>query len=96
MEPSMAVRQNTTMNSFRESELAMRETPCLHLRPPDSADLDFMVNLFARPELVAHRPDPEPDSPEASKARLERTIRHDIRNSAPRRSANTSARTTVG
>ncbi len=35
-----------------------------------------MVNLFARPELVAHRPHPEPDSPEFSKTRLEHTIGH--------------------
>jgi hypothetical protein len=60
------------MNSFCVSEVPLRMTSRLRLCPPDPADLTFMVNLFGRPELVAHRPNPEPDSPESSKARLER------------------------
>lgn len=35
-----------------------------------------MAALFARPELVAHRPDPAPDPPAASLARLERERAH--------------------
>ena len=68
--------QNSAMSSFDQSALARRETVRLRLRPPSIADLEFIVNLFARPELVAHRPHPEPDSPEFSKTRLEHTIGH--------------------
>lgn len=62
------------MTSFGEFEVARRETARLRLRPPESADLDFIVNLFAQPELVARRPHPAPDSRQASKARLERAL----------------------
>ncbi|MCJ8520624.1 RimJ/RimL family protein N-acetyltransferase [Pseudorhizobium tarimense] len=51
-------------------------TPRLHLRPPNPSDLDFLVRLFSLPELVAHRPNPRPDTPEESAARLDRDIRH--------------------
>jgi [ribosomal protein S5]-alanine N-acetyltransferase len=64
------------MSSFCESEVSTRVTSRLRLRPPSPADLNFMVGLFGCPELVAHRPHPEPDSPEASKARLERDMGH--------------------
>ena len=46
------------------------------MRRPVQADLDFMVALFARPELVAHRPHPYPDSPEVTATRFERDIDH--------------------
>jgi RimJ/RimL family protein N-acetyltransferase len=51
-------------------------TERLTLRRPDLKDLDFVVRLFSLPELVAHRPDPTPDLPEASRHRLERDIEH--------------------
>ncbi|WP_442920225.1 GNAT family N-acetyltransferase [Mesorhizobium sp. WSM4935] len=46
------------------------------LRKPRQTDLDFLADLFSRPELVAHRPDPTPDSPQQSAARLSRDIDH--------------------
>jgi RimJ/RimL family protein N-acetyltransferase len=64
------------MSSFGESDMSTRMTCRLRLRPPSPADLNFMVDQFGRPELVAHRLHPEPDSPEASRARLERDIGH--------------------
>ncbi|MBZ9662093.1 GNAT family N-acetyltransferase [Mesorhizobium sp. ESP-6-4] len=48
----------------------------LSLRRPTTADLDFLVDLFSRPELVAHRPDPTPDTPQQSSAKLARDIDH--------------------
>ncbi|MCQ2003777.1 GNAT family N-acetyltransferase [Rhizobium sp. NRK18] len=51
-------------------------TSRLTLRPPDQRDLSFMTALFAKPELVAHRPDPTPDSRVVTKARLAREISH--------------------
>ncbi|RAZ92787.1 GNAT family N-acetyltransferase [Mesorhizobium hawassense] len=48
----------------------------LLLRRPAAADLDFLVDLFSRPELVAHRPDPTPDTLQQSAARLARDIDH--------------------
>lgn len=51
-------------------------TDRLHLRPPGLYDLEFMTALYARPELVAHRPVPEPDSAEASAQRLARSLQH--------------------
>jgi RimJ/RimL family protein N-acetyltransferase len=56
--------------------LERRRTRRLVLRRPEAADLDFVISLFALPELVAHRPDPTPDSPEQSAARLTRDIAH--------------------
>ena len=53
-----------------------RRTARLLLRPPEPDDIDFLTALFSRPELVAHRPDPRPDSPEQSAARLARDIAH--------------------
>lgn len=53
-----------------------RNTGRLLLRRPEPGDLASVVALFARPELVAHRPDPRPDSPEASAERLARDIAH--------------------
>jgi [ribosomal protein S5]-alanine N-acetyltransferase len=64
------------MSVFAKPELVLRTTSRLHLRPPSLADLGFTADLFACTELVAHRPHPEPDSPEASRARLERNIEH--------------------
>ncbi|WP_095198696.1 GNAT family N-acetyltransferase [Mesorhizobium carmichaelinearum] len=48
----------------------------LLLRRPAQADLDFLVDLFSRHELVAHRPDPVADTPQQSAARLARDIGH--------------------
>lgn len=56
--------------------VAVRRTERLLLRPPGPADRDFIIALFSRAELVAHRPDPTPDPPEASIARLLRDITH--------------------
>ncbi|PDT00741.1 GNAT family N-acetyltransferase [Rhizobium chutanense] len=55
---------------------AMRQTTRLRLRIPEPADIHFLTELFSRPELVAHRPVPRPDSPEESAARLARDIKH--------------------
>jgi ribosomal-protein-alanine N-acetyltransferase len=54
----------------------IRHTPRLSLRMPEERDLDFVTALFARPELVAHRPDPTPDSPSESARRLARDQAH--------------------
>ncbi len=54
----------------------IRHTPRLSLRVPEERDLDFVTALFARPELVAHRPDPTPDSPAESARRLARDQAH--------------------
>jgi RimJ/RimL family protein N-acetyltransferase len=43
---------------------------------PMESDLEFVTALFARPELVAHRPDPTPDASEASARRLSRDMDH--------------------
>ena len=48
----------------------------LLLRRPATADLDFVIDLFSRPKLVAHRPDPTPDTPQQSAARLARDVDH--------------------
>lgn len=48
----------------------------LLLRRPAQADLDFLIDLFSRWELVAHRPDPIADTPQQSAARLARDIGH--------------------
>ncbi|MBZ9743401.1 MULTISPECIES: GNAT family N-acetyltransferase [unclassified Mesorhizobium] len=53
-----------------------RRTARLLLRQPMAADLDFVTRLFARPELVAHRPDPTPDTAQQSADRLLRDIGH--------------------
>ncbi|MEF0942528.1 GNAT family N-acetyltransferase [Rhizobium sp. BR 362] len=55
---------------------SVRRTKRLLLRTPAEADLDFVTALFTRPELVAHRPDPTPDTPEASARRLSHDIDH--------------------
>lgn len=54
----------------------VRRTDRLLLRPPTLEDLHFLTELFARPELVAHRPVPQPDSPEESVARLAKDMAH--------------------
>ena len=51
-------------------------TARLTLRPPADADLSFMIALFSKSELVAHRPDPTPDDPVVTEARLAREIAH--------------------
>ncbi|CDX34785.1 GCN5-related N-acetyltransferase [Mesorhizobium sp. ORS 3359] len=53
-----------------------QRTERLLLRRPQQADRDFLIDLFSRPELVAHRPDPTPDTPQQSAARLARDIDH--------------------
>jgi RimJ/RimL family protein N-acetyltransferase len=58
------------------SPVAERRTPRLLLRRPTLADLNFMVDLFSRPELVAHRPHPEPDPADVTAARLDREMGH--------------------
>lgn len=55
---------------------AVRRTDRLRLRPPVEGDIDFLTRLFSRPELVAHRPVPRPDTPEESAARLARDVAH--------------------
>lgn len=54
----------------------IRRTKRLLLRMPAQTDLGFVTALFARQELVAHRPDPTPDTPEESARRLSRDIEH--------------------
>ena len=54
----------------------IRHTVRLSLRRPEERDLDFVTALFARPELVAHRPNPAPDSPAESARRLARDRAH--------------------
>lgn len=54
----------------------VRHTQRLLLRMPEDRDLAFVAALFARPELVAHRPNPTPDSPEESARRLARDRTH--------------------
>lgn len=54
----------------------IRHTSRLSLRMPEERDLDFLTVLFSRPELVAHRPNPSPDSPEESARRLARDRAH--------------------
>lgn len=51
-------------------DVARLETTRLSLRPVAREDIDFAAELFARPELTAHRPDPRPDSRDAVVARL--------------------------
>ena len=53
-----------------------QRTERLLLRRPAEADLDFLTDLFSRRELVAHRPNPVPDTREQSAARLARDIGH--------------------
>ncbi|QND38543.1 GNAT family N-acetyltransferase [Rhizobium leguminosarum bv. viciae] len=55
---------------------AVRRTARLRLRIPLEGDIDFLTRLFSRPELVAHRPVPRPDTPAESAARLARDIGH--------------------
>lgn len=51
-------------------------TERLAMRPVARGDAGFMRDLFALPELVAHRPHPVPDSAEASARRLARDLAH--------------------
>ena len=51
-----------------------RHTSRLTMRPLADQDLDFLTELFSRRELVAHRPDPRPDTPAECAARLARDI----------------------
>jgi [ribosomal protein S5]-alanine N-acetyltransferase len=53
-----------------------RRTERMLLRLPKAGDVRFLTELFSRHELVAHRPDPRPDSPEEIAARLARDIVH--------------------
>jgi len=53
-----------------------RTTSRLVLRRPRRSDEAFLIDLFGRQELVAHRPDPTPDPPEASVQRLARDMAH--------------------
>ncbi|ARP66711.1 N-acetyltransferase [Mesorhizobium sp. WSM1497] len=60
---------NASLPSSQRSERLL-------LRRPEEADLDFLIDLFSRRELVAHRPDPVPDTAQQSVARLTRDIGH--------------------
>jgi RimJ/RimL family protein N-acetyltransferase len=51
-------------------------TKRLLLRVPVETDIDFVAALFSRQELVAHRPDPTPDTREESARRLARDMGH--------------------
>lgn len=53
-----------------------RQTARLVLRKIARDDRDFLVDLFSRQELVAHRPHPVPDAPEVIDAQLDRDIGH--------------------
>ena len=53
-----------------------RRTKQLLLRVPTTSDLAFVTELFSRPELVAHRPVPVPDTAEQSAKRLNDDIAH--------------------
>lgn len=57
-------------------DVSSRKTKRLHLRKPNDRDLGFLTDLFSRHEMVAHRPQPFPDSPAQSAARLERDLAH--------------------
>ncbi|MFL5011044.1 GNAT family N-acetyltransferase [Rhizobium sp. WSM4643] len=64
-------------NEFKSAlPSAVRRTARLRLRIPMEGDIDFLTRLFSRPELVAHRPVPRPDTPAESAARLARDIGH--------------------
>ncbi|SFI35334.1 Protein N-acetyltransferase, RimJ/RimL family [Bosea sp. OK403] len=63
-------------HSQQHEAVAFRRSSRLVLRIPRPDDLDFVVALFQRPELVAHRPHPVPDTPAASAERLARDIAH--------------------
>ena len=64
-------------NEFKSAlPSAVRRSARLRLRIPVEGDIDFLARLFSRPELVAHRPVPRPDSREESAARLARDIGH--------------------
>jgi RimJ/RimL family protein N-acetyltransferase len=54
----------------------MWQTPRLILRPPAQSDLPFLTDMFSRPELTRHRPDPTPDDARASRERLARDMAH--------------------
>jgi RimJ/RimL family protein N-acetyltransferase len=56
--------------------ISPRYTRRLVLRKPQRSDLEFVIALFGMPELVAHRPNPVPDSAEASTARLAKDMGH--------------------
>lgn len=49
---------------------ARLRTARLVARPVVAADLEFILALFARPNMRSHRPDPAPDSAETLRARL--------------------------
>jgi len=53
-----------------------RSTERLTLRRPQAEDLGFLTMLFARPEIVAHRPVPKPETPSESAARLATELAH--------------------
>lgn len=64
-------------NEFKSAlPSAVRRTARLRLRIPMEGDIDFLTRLFSRPELVAHRPAPRPDTPAESAERLARDIGH--------------------
>ena len=58
------------------ADIERRRTPRLLLRKIEVTDRDFLVGLFARPELVAHRPQPIADPPEMIGAQLASDLDH--------------------
>jgi [ribosomal protein S5]-alanine N-acetyltransferase len=56
--------------------VAVRSTSRLQLRAVADADVAFLTALFARPEIVAHRPRPVPDLPADVEARVANDIAH--------------------
>ena len=48
----------------------------IHLRRVSKGDLDLYCSLFSNPAMLAHRPDPTPDSRERFVASLERDGAH--------------------
>ena len=60
----------------RDTDVSSRKTARLSLRQPEMADAGFLTELFSRHELVAHRPDTRPDSPQQSAERLDRDMAH--------------------
>lgn len=57
-------------------DIAQRLTDRLQLRVPRMADLGTVISIFTQPKVVAHRPDPSPETAGDCKARLERDLDH--------------------
>ncbi|WP_220151466.1 GNAT family N-acetyltransferase [Thalassospira profundimaris] len=62
--------------SFVRLGKGMWKTSRLRLRAPQEDDFAFLQDMFSRPELTRHRPDPTPDDETASRERLTRDMAH--------------------